>query len=170
MNAELDLSQSMMMRNAPYMTAFWVPFEEIPSIWMRFAEQVFVLYWIPGAYESMAVGCSHLCHSTAIWNIKEIMLHEIYRGGTSAQASGDILEDPTELIRLKILIPLQLWWREISQTPTIKWGQCAYYVTLWGFSVHVDWMQPRRLSLVRFTSGPGWNKRADANPTGSAEH
>ncbi len=62
-------------------------------------------------------------HSTAIWNIKEMMLHKIYRGSTTdcpAQASGGILEDPTELIRLKILILLQLWWREISQTPTVN--------------------------------------------------
>ncbi len=35
----------------------------------------------------------------------------------------------------------------------------------------VGWMYPTQSccrSLVRFTSGPSWNKRADANPTGSA--
>lgn len=39
-----------------------------------------------------------------------------------------------------------------------------------GFFLCVGWMypaQPRCPSLVLFTSGLSWNKRADANPTGS---
>lgn len=98
MTTILDLSWSMMICSIWCIAAFGVQLEVIPTRWVGFAEQVFFYL------RFLAIGCTHLCHNTAIWDKKEVMLYKIYSICSTVrltQASGDILEDPTELIRLK---------------------------------------------------------------------
>lgn len=96
---------------------------------------------------------------------------------TIAAASGDILEDPTELIRLKNSCSCAAVVEGTHQLEANnKWGQCVYYVKLFFVHVHVlatvdvPGSAFAAWALYAFTSGLSWNKRADANPTGSAQH
>lgn len=113
MNAALDLSRSIMIRNIWYVSAFGALLEVIPNIWVGFAEHIFFhpkfLAFIIRLWQWGAIIC-------VIVQPSEIMLHKIYSSCMTcpAQAFGDILEDPTELIRQKNRIHLQPWWWKIS--------------------------------------------------------